>query len=443
MEKPSTPIAIPVSRILSQLKFASKAWREWSRDRSLPADRLLANVFLENRKVLGSRDRKFISGCVHEALRNFTYYDYWIQKFAQSDVRDPVKYAKFICLMGAASDGSVDAPLFTSVWNEIKDQAQLDNPAQLFDVIREKKTIQAEADVSRSGWLALRYSFPVWLVERWIKAWGDAECEALLKATHDRPPLVIRVNTLKITRDGLIKSLPAEFAAEALPKTSTAISFPQHVSLKGTEAFLGGDFEVQSEASQRVIEIANPQPGEKVWDVCAGSGGKTLHLAAMMKNQGVIYATDLRSLALKELKVRADRAGAKNIKVADVQRFYKRETDEKFDKIFVDAPCSGTGTLGRAPDLKWRLSEGSFKEHAKTQLEILEMTLPYLKEGGKIFYMTCSIDTEENEQVAQTFLTRHPGLARDAATGENGYRVWPHRENTDGFFMAGFVLNKK
>ncbi|HCM42845.1 MAG TPA: hypothetical protein DIS66_06010 [Candidatus Omnitrophica bacterium] len=441
MDKPSTPSTIPVSRVLSQLKFASKAWREWNRDRSLPADRLLANVFQENRKVLGSRDRKFISGCVHEALRNYSYYDYWIQKFAQSDVRDPVKYAKFLCLMGAVSEGSVDAALFTAVWNEIKDQAQLDHPVELFQILQAKKTIQAEADVSRSGWLALRYSFPVWLVERWIKAWGDAECEALLKATHDRPPLVIRVNTLKITRDGLIKSLPPEFAAEAIPKTQCGIRFPEHVSLKSTQAFLGGDFEIQSEASQRVIEVANPQHGEKVWDVCAGSGGKTLYLAAMMKNQGLIYATDLRSLALKELKLRADRAGVKNIKVADVQRFYKRETDEQFNKIIVDAPCSGTGTLGRAPDLKWRLTEKSFKEHAGKQLEILEMTLPYLKKGGKIFYMTCSVDSEENEQVASTFLSRHPELAPDSATGDAGFRIWPHRENTDGFFMAGFVLN--
>lgn len=442
MEKPSIPLTTQASRILSQLKFASKAFREWNRDRSLPADRWLANVFQENRKILGSRDRKFISGCVHAALRNYSYYDYWIQKCAQSDIRDPVKHAKFLCLMGAVSDGTVTADVFAAVWNDIKDQARLERPEELFEAVAGRKTVQAEADVSRSGWLALRYSFPLWLVERWIAAWGDEECETFLKATHARPPLVIRVNTLKTTREALLKEFDPAWGAEPLPKTQNGIEFKNHIALKNSEAFLAGLFEIQSEASQRAIEKIQPGPGDKIWDVCAGAGGKTLYLSALMKNQGVLYATDIRSHALKELKSRAERAGAENIKVADVQRFYKNEIKEQFDKIIVDAPCSGTGTLGRAPDLKWRLTESSFREHAVRQLEILEMALPFLKKGGQLFYMTCSVDSEENERVTEKFLQRHSELKRDARFGESGHYIWPHRENTDGFYMAGFILNE-
>lgn len=439
MNKPPIPLAVQASRVLSQLRFASKAFREWNRDRSLPADRWLANVFQENRKILGSRDRKFISGCVHAALRNYSYYDYWIQKFAQSDIRDPVKHAKFLCLMGAASDGTVNADIFAAVWNEIKDQARLDHPAELFEAIIGKKTIQAEGDVSRSGWLALRYSFPIWLVERWISAWGDEECEALLQATHQRPPLVIRVNTLKTTRDELIQSFDSSWSAKALTQAPNGITFPEHVTVKNSESFLNGLFEIQSEASQRVVELVQPQPDEKIWDVCAGGGGKTLYLSALMQNRGMIYATDIRSHALKELKGRAERADAKNIKVADVQRFYNNEIKEQFDKIIVDAPCSGTGTLGRAPDLKWRVMENSFREYAVKQLEILEMALPFLKKGGTLYYMTCSVDAEENERVVEKFLERHVELAPDMKLGEKGFRIWPHKENTDGFYMAGFV----
>lgn len=443
MEHPSTPsIASQAQRVLSQLKFAAKAWREWNRDKSLPADRWLARIFAENRKVIGSRDRRFISGAVHEVFRNQSFYDYWIQKFAQSDIRDPVKYAKFLCLMGAVKDGSVDAPVFSAAWNEIKDQAQLENPEELFQIIRERKISETESEVSRTGWLALRYSFPGWLVERWIKAFGDKECEALLKATHDRPPLVVRANTLKISRDMLLAQFESEAGAEAVPGTTSAIRFREHPQVKNLHSFTDGLFEIQSEASQRVVELMRPQPGERVWDVCAGGGGKTLFLAALMQNQGQVMATDLRSLALKELKLRATRAGAEIVKAADIQRFYNREVKEQFDKIVVDAPCSGTGTLGRAPDLKWRLEEKSFEEYATKQLEILEMALPYMKSSGRMYYITCSIDAAENEGVMKKFLSRHPELILDDLGGKaaEGLRIWPHRENTDGFFMACFAF---
>ena len=440
MQEHLPSLSTQVQRLLSQLKFAAKAWREWNRDKSLPADRWLARIFAENRKVIGSRDRRFILGCVHEALRNQSFYDYWIQKFAQSDIRDPVKYAKFLCLFGAVKDGSVDQVVFSAAWNEIKDQAKLDRPEELFEIILKHKISEAEADVSRAGWLSLRYSFPGWLVERWQKAFGDKECEALLRATHERPPLVIRANSLKISRDQLLLQFKAEEKAEVLPSTSCGIRFPEHVQVKNLAAFTDGFFEIQSEASQRIVEMIQPKPGEKVWDVCAGGGGKTLALAALMNNQGQVMATDLRSLAIKELKTRAARAGAENIKAADIQRFYNHEIREQFDKIVVDAPCSGTGTLGRAPDLKWRIDEQSFNQYAKKQLEILEMALPYLKPDGRLFYITCSIDSAENEDVMQAFLRRHTDLIVDDLEGRaaKGVRIWPHRENTDGFFMAVF-----
>ena len=441
MEQPFSPsVSTQVQRLLSQLKFAAKAWREWNRDKSLPADRWVARIFAENRKVIGSRDRRFISGAVHEAFRNQSFYDYWIQKFAQSDIRDPVKYAKFLCLFGAAKDGSVDEAVFAAAWNEIKDQAQLENPQELFQIIREHKISETESEISRTGWLALKYSFPGWLVDRWIKVFGDAECEAILRATHDRPPLVIRTNSLKISREMLLDQLGAEGGPEVIAGTAQGIRFQKHTQVKNLHAFEDGLFEIQSEASQRVVELVAPSPGEKIWDVCAGGGGKTLFLAALLQNQGLVVATDLRSLALKELKLRAARAGAENIKVADIQRFYKHEAQDQFDKIVIDAPCSGTGTIGRAPDLKWRLEEKSFEDYAVRQMEILEMALGYLKPLGKMYYMTCSIDPTENEDVMERFLSRHSELILDDLNGlaTKGLRMWPHRENTDGFFMAVF-----
>lgn len=445
-QQPFSPtLATQVQRLLSQLKFAAKAWREWNRDKSLPADRWLARIFAENRKVIGSRDRRFISGCVHEVFRNQSFYDYWIQKFAQSDIRDPVKYAKFLCLFGAVEDRSIDKAVFAAAWNEIKDQANLEQHDELFHIIREHRTSEVESEISRSGWLALRYSFPGWIVERWLQAFGDQECEAILRATHQRPPLVIRANTLKISREKLITELGPEGGPEALQNTASGISFKDHAQVKNSPLFMEGYFEIQSEASQRVVELVHPLPGEKIWDVCAGGGGKTLFLAALMKNEGVVIATDLRSLALKELKLRAARAGAENIKIADVQRFYNREAKDQFDKIVIDAPCSGTGTLGRAPDLKWRIEEKTFEEYAAKQLEILEMALPYLKQTGQMFYMTCSIDPSENEEVVKSFLSRHSELKLKPISEKQTeyFRIWPQSENTDGFFTACFIFKDK
>ena len=445
MEQPFSPtVSTQVQRLLSQLKFAAKAWREWNRDKSLPADRWLARIFAENRKVIGSRDRRFISGCVHQVFRNQSFYDYWIQKFAQSDVRDPVKYAKFLCLLGAVEDGAIDEIIFAAAWKEIKDQAELEHPEDLFKIIREHKISETEDTVSRSGWLALRYSFPGWLVDRWLEAFGDKKCEAILKATHDRPPLVIRANTLKMSCEELIAQLDPAFGPEAVQGTISAIRFRENTQVKNSPLFTDGYFEIQSQASQRVVELIAPKSGEKVWDVCAGGGGKTLFLAALMQNTGLIMATDLRSLAIKELKLRAGRAGAENIKAADIQRFYNGEVSERFDKIMVDAPCSGTGTLGRAPDLKWRIEEKGFDEYAVKQMEILEMALPYLKPSGRMYYITCSIDRAENEGVMESFLKRHSELALDDLGGcaANGLRIWPHLEKTDGFFMACFKFKE-
>ena len=256
--KDTTPsTAIQVQRLLSQLKFAAKAWREWNRDKSLPADRWLARIFAENRKVLGSRDRRFISGCVHQVFRNQSYYDYWIQKVAQSDIRDPVKQAKFLCLLGAVEDGAIDAAVFAAAWNDIKDQAVLERPDELFQNIREHKIAETEGDVSRAGWLSLLYSFPVWLVERWTKTLGDTECEALLKATHQRPPLVIRTNTLKISREELLAQFTPEEGARAVSDSQVAICFESNPQVKNLAAFTDGLFEIQSRASQREIGRAH------------------------------------------------------------------------------------------------------------------------------------------------------------------------------------------
>jgi 16S rRNA (cytosine967-C5)-methyltransferase len=236
----------------------------------------------------------------------------------------------------------------------------------------------------------------------------------------------------------------ARMKAEGMPVEATPYS-PIGIRLQGKPMlsrhplFLDGSIEVQDEGSQIVCRKAAPAPGQMVWDVCAGSGGKSLFLAALMKNKGRILATDIRGKKLEDLKKRASRAGAHNIFPADLERLQEsRELKKGADIVLVDAPCSGSGTLRRNPDAKWKIKEEDFAAFHKTQLEIIEKSLPYLKPGGKLCYVTCSLDPVENEEVMRELFEKHPELkplpAGDA--GESYLRLVPHKNGTDGFFLA-------
>jgi 16S rRNA (cytosine967-C5)-methyltransferase len=290
--------------------------------------------------------------------------------------------------------------------------------------------------------MAFLYSFPLWLVQRWAQSFGIRETERLLGFFQQRPLLVLRANTLKISRKKLVdmfRRLGVE--ANQTEKSYFGLILKERRNVFDTPAFRDGWFEVQDEGSQMVCQKMDPTPGENIWDVCAGGGGKSLLLAAMMENKGRIVATDLRSFKLEELKKRAKRAGVFNIFPAELDRLAELKAAQKgFDKILVDAPCSGTGTLGRNPDAKWKLAPSWFEALPAEQLAILEKALPYLHKDGKLYYATCSLDSAENEEVVEAFLKAHPEL-ETISCGENGekfFKLWPPETGTDGFFLAVF-----
>lgn len=419
-------------QLFSQLRMATEVWQGVEKD-AMPADRWLARYFYQNRKKVGSRDRKFLSETVYTIFRHKSFLEAWVEKAKLRPVMGDPEKAENLCLYAAVKEGFVAREDFREVFKQKE---------KVYDALREHLLPEGEGPKSKEEMMALLYSFPLWLVRHWAEVFGVLETERLLGFFQQRPLLVLRANTLKISR----KKLVDMFRRLGVEANQTAMSYfglilQERRNVFDTPAFRDGWFEVQDEGSQMVCQKMDPQPGESIWDVCAGGGGKSLLLAAMMENKGRIVATDRRSYKLEELKKRAKRAGVFNIFPAELDRMAELKLAQRgFDRILVDAPCSGTGTLGRNPDAKWKLAPSWFEALPKEQLAILEKALPYLAENGRLYYATCSVEAAENEEVAKAFLEAHPELeiVPCGEAEEKFFKLWPPASGTDGFFLAVF-----
>ena len=301
----------------------------------------------------------------------------------------------------------------------------------------------------------LRHNLPDWLAERLQQELGD-EFWPLVESLNRPAPLDLRVNAFKAKRDDVQAALKAEgVEAQATPFSPLGLRIQGKPALHKLATFLSGDVEVQDEGSQLLALLLDAKRGEMVVDFCAGAGGKTLALGAAMRNTGRLYAFDTSGHRLAALKPRLARSGLSNVYPAQIAH----ERDErikrlagKIDRVLVDAPCSGLGTLRRNPDLKWRQSPLSIDEMRVKQAAILASAARLVKPGGRLVYATCSLLQAENEDIASAFdietadrferLSAADGLARahveQAPTLVRGddLRLWPHRHATDGFFAA-------
>src|SRR5690606_15110676 len=250
-------------------------------------------------------------------------------------------------------------------------------------------------------------SIPDWLDELGEKELGKAVWTKEIAALNEQADVILRVNTLKTTKEKLQSELfDIDIETEFIKDYPHALKLKERTNVFTTEAFQNGLFEVQDASSQLVAEFLNVQPGMRVVDACAGAGGKALHLASLMENKGQIIAMDIYDNKLKELKRRAKRNGAHNIEPRhiDSTKVIKKLYD-KADRVLIDAPCSGLGILRRNPDAKWKLQPEFLENIKKTQQEILQQYSRMVKPGGQMVYATCSILPSENKKQVETFLT--------------------------------------
>ena len=394
-----------------------------------PADAVVSRYFREHRQ-LGHADRAFVAETVFAVLRRGRSLE------ARCAGRLTDRHRLLVALA------------ITRGWS-LRELAPVLNANEEGWLAAAKS--MAEADMPP----AVRCDLPDWLYERLLTQYSADEIIELAEALNRPAPLDLRANTLKTSRDALLEQLAAaDIAAVPGQLSPLSIRLRDKPALAKHPLFLGGLFEVQDEGSQLLGLVVEAKRGEMVVDFCAGAGGKTLLLGAQMRNTGRLYAFDVSDKRLTNLKPRLARSGLSNVHPVRIE--HERDTRVKrlagkADRVLVDAPCSGLGTLRRNPDLKWRQGEESIAELTAKQTAILDAAATLVRPGGRLVYATCSLLTAENEAIVDSFLARHPDFAllpvstvlerQGVAFAGDMLRLLPHRHDTDGFFAA--VLERK
>ena len=394
-----------------------------------PADAVVARHFRENRS-LGPRERATLSDSVYAILRERLKFE-WLARSGSGS-----KWRR-LAILGFPGDRDFLKSALTE-----PEKVWLDHCDAVTD-----------ADLMAPH----RHNLPEWLATALRDQVGD-EFDALVASLNQPAPLDLRVNVLKTKRDAALTALQkAGLTGSATPYSPLGIRLQGKPSLAKVPAFVQGEIEVQDEGSQLLALLLDAKRGEMVVDFCAGAGGKTLAIGAAMRNSGRLYAFDTSGHRLDALKPRLARSGLSNVHpvaIAHERDDRIKRLAGKIDRVLVDAPCSGLGTLRRSPDLKWRQTPQTVAAQAELQQAILGSAARLLKPGGRLVYATCSLLRDENEAVCAAFEVGHAdfeavpveGLlsgahvsgATSLCSGDEGrwLRLWPHRHATDGFFAA-------
>lgn len=397
--------------------------------RPQPAD-LLFREFYRARKYLGAKDRRFIADTTYALLR-------WKLQLDEVAARVPAGFAG----RGAARAVALAArgKLLGDVTELAEAAAQLlrAGPKDMAAFARSAKDVRGRGGPETQ--IAFEESFPVWMIERWVARFGAEQARKLAAALNEPAPTTLRANTLKCMRDELLVSLGSEgIEAKPAPLAPDGVVLLKRINAFDTRAFRDGKFEMQDEGSQLVSVTLDPHPDWRVLDACAGAGGKTLHLAALMRGRGELFAFEPDERRRQELKRRVRRSGAQNVRI--VEGAFPERLLGTMDAVLVDAPCSGTGTIRRNPMIKNRLTPEDLLRHQAEQIAVLKQWAPCVKPGGLLAYATCSLMQEENEQAFEAFLKESGFTPRETRLPKPEMTLpvtlLPHVHGCDGFFVA-------
>lgn len=422
---------------------------------------LMLHKALEN--ISDSKDQALATELVYGTIQRKNTLDYFLDRFVHKGVHRLQKWVACLLRMSLYQllylDKIPDHALVHEAVNIAKKRGHQGISGMvngvLRNILRNKESLQLSPALSPLERIALEHSHPEWLVKRWIEQFGIEITEQMCRANNIPPHGSIRVNRLKNNRDDLLRRL-----RDSGKEAELSVVSPYGILLIGEgnparlPEFGRGEITIQDESSMLVADILDPQPGMVVLDACAAPGGKTTQIAEKMNDNGRIIANDVHSHKQSLIEQQAKRLGITSIEttVEDARKLNGMFAEGMFDRILIDAPCSGFGVIRRKPDIKWTKREEDVYAIAKIQLEILEALAPLLKPDGILVYSTCTIEQVENEQVVQAFLAKHRDFILDddiqdvvparvyetCRQAEGVLRLLPHQLHTDGFFIARF-----
>ena len=401
-----------------------------------PADRVMSAYFKGNRYI-GSKDKAAISENLYTILRNRLSFEYILQS------KELGAHSRVLVALLLKMD---DGDLYNTFDGEKYSPRRL-KPGQL------ERFAELDLKVIDSAPLNVQLNVPEWLAPKLEAALGD-RYEAEMHATNRRATTDVRVNTIKTTLPAIDQAFAdMGYKAHKTDLSPWCIRFESRVALFAMRQFKDGGFEVQDEGSQLLALLSDVKPSQKVVDFCAGAGGKTLAMAAMMENKGTLYACDVHDRRLEQMTKRAKRAGVHNVRShvlsSENDKWVKKHA-KMADVVLIDAPCTGTGTWRRSPDSRWNLAQENLDNLVALQQSILTSAQRLVKPGGRLLYATCSFLREENEEQIEAFLAANPDFEIESFelpktmtdnpdkfyTSGHEVRTYPAMSGTDGFYAA-------
>lgn len=393
-------------------------------------------------------DKNFISKIVYGVVENRIYLDYMIRKFSSIRLKKIDDQILNVLRLSAYQMIYLTKVPHSAVVNEgVKLVKKINHRHTGFtngilrNMSRDYQSVELPS-VSKEPikYLSVKYSHPEWLVERFMNNYGFDFTEDLLASNNETPNLVLRTNSILINREDLMtKLVNVGFECEKsdIVEEGIVIRRTNDLTLEENTLFRDGYFTVQDESSMMIAGIVEPAQGDLVLDMCSAPGGKTTHMAALMNNEGEIVACDISQRKLDLIEENIKRLHLKNIRtmINDATVFNPSFVD-KFDKVLVDAPCSGLGIIRRKPDIKYLKSIEDIKALVEIQRAILENASKYVKPGGMLIYSTCTVEKLENEEQIKGFLKTHNEFRIVPIDDEESLQLFPNINETDGFFCC-------
>ncbi|SHJ58271.1 16S rRNA (cytosine(967)-C(5))-methyltransferase RsmB [Tepidibacter formicigenes] len=411
------------------------------------------NKYLKNSN-LKDIDRGFVTEIIYGVVENRYFLNYVIDKFSSIKSKKLSPYVRIILQMGIYQILFLDSVTdFAAVNESVNLAKKYYKKASGFvngvlrNIVRNQNSIKyPDKNKDLVKYLSVKYSYEKWIVENWIKNFGKDFVEDLLEANNEKPSLYLRTNTLKISRDELIKKLKNQgIECEKAKLIEEAIVVKNLKNIENNKLFKLGYFQVQDISSMIIGHVINPNENSLILDVCSAPGGKTTHLATLMENTGQVVARDIFDHKLKLINENVKRLGLSNVKIEKFDALnIDKKSLEKFDYVLVDAPCSGFGIIRRKPEIKYK-DKKEVLNLPKIQKNILKNSSKYVKKGGLLVYSTCTIEDRENIDIIKEFLKENDNFKLEPITNikidlenqENGYvKIYPHIHGMDGFFIA-------